>query len=632
MILIKIEFISQQFLIGVVFMAHAEDKLLDLLANNDQPVSGKDLGRILNLSSRTIRNYVKRINVDEKIIQSSRDGYTLIKRDNNRTTDIPNNDKERFSLILKYLINNQQIDVFNFCDSNFISYSTLQRTISYGNQQLGQWDLRIAINHQRLVLIGNEQNKRNFFVHLLYQENLNAFIGGNDLGNIFGQDKVIQVENILDKNLHNFKIDLNTFAYDNLLLYLLLIINRSANHNSKEKEALKIIPCCEFIIKELDSQFNVKIQYSDQAFINSILENNLKQAHTLTQKNSTDDKIEKIINKIEQHYSVNLHKKEFMIPFSLHISKLISRSQKKQIIRNPFTNDFKNKMPFVFDMASYAANLIRKEWNININQDEIAFLAMHLSSAIRQNQDEAMKLSSILIVPDYLDLAANTQKYLETNFPAINLMHIITPNQVQQYDLSNYDVIFNTGYKLHKRDNEININIADYSENNIQTENRLHQLLITKKIKLLKPIINKQFPSQLYWKLPNNKKYNYLNALKIATDEMIKLPGVDKNLYNNLLQREKLSSTAFNNIAVSHPINYTSEQTYAAIVVSKNPIDWLGNKVNIAFIVSIAKQDKATFKELYELIIELLEDNKEQNKLIKCTNMQDFINTLFNGD
>lgn len=632
MILIKIEFINQQFLIGVVFMAHAEDKLLDLLANNDQPVSGKDLGRILNLSSRTIRNYVKRINADEKIIQSSRYGYTLIKRDNNRTTDIPNNDKERFFLILKYLINNQQIDVFNFCDSNFISYSTLQRTISYGNQQLGQWDLRIAINHQRLVLIGNEQNKRNFFVHLLYQENLNAFIGGNDLGNIFGQDKVIQVENILDKNLHNFKIDLNTFAYDNLLLYLLLIINRSANHNSKEKEALKIIPCCEFIIKELDSQFNVKIQYSDQAFINSILENNLKQAHTLTQKNSTDDKIEKIINKIERHYSVNLHKKEFMIPFSLHISKLISRSQKKQIIRNPFTNDFKNKMPFVFDMASYAANLIREEWNININQDEIAFLAMHLSSAIRQNQDEAMKLSSILIVPDYLDLAANTQKYLETNFPAINLMHIITPNQVQQYDLSNYDVIFNTGYKLHKRDNEIYINIADYSENNIQTENRLHQLLITKKIKLLKPIINKQFPSQLYWKLLNNKKYNYLNALKIATDEMIKLPGVDKNLYNNLLQREKLSSTAFNNIAVSHPINYTSEQTYAAIVVSKNPVDWLGNKVNIAFIVSIAKQDKATFKELYELIIELLEDNKEQNKLIKCTNMKDFINTLFNGD
>jgi len=49
-------------------------KLLALLSSANHPVTGKELSSRLNVSDRTIRNYIREINEEKLIIQSSSNG------------------------------------------------------------------------------------------------------------------------------------------------------------------------------------------------------------------------------------------------------------------------------------------------------------------------------------------------------------------------------------------------------------------------------------------------------------------------------------------------------------------------------------------------------------------------------
>jgi len=52
-------------------------KLLALLSSANHPVTGKELSSRLNVSDRTIRNYIREINEEKLIIQSSSNGYWI---------------------------------------------------------------------------------------------------------------------------------------------------------------------------------------------------------------------------------------------------------------------------------------------------------------------------------------------------------------------------------------------------------------------------------------------------------------------------------------------------------------------------------------------------------------------------
>ena len=66
-------------------------KLLALLSSANHPVTGKELSSRLNVSDRTIRNYIREINEEKLIIQSSSNGYRLSTLDStcNQSPTIP---------------------------------------------------------------------------------------------------------------------------------------------------------------------------------------------------------------------------------------------------------------------------------------------------------------------------------------------------------------------------------------------------------------------------------------------------------------------------------------------------------------------------------------------------------------
>lgn len=109
----------------------------------------------------------------------------------------------------------------------------------------------------------------------------------------------------------------------------------------------------------------------------------------------------------------------------------------------------------------------------------------------------------------------------------------------------------------------------------------------------------------------------------------MKLLGiVNKTFYDEILQRESMGPTAFNNVAIIHPMNYDSFQTKVAVVLSKGGIKWDNKIVNMVFMISISKQYKDDFRNIYENLIDFLSNKNTFAQVLNAQSIDEFYKDL----
>ena len=111
-------------------------EMIRFLSVHNRPMSGKELANALEVTPRSIKNYVHEINglYGKSIIASSRNGYELhtnvvssllASLDNQK---IPQTQEERSFYIIKQLVlhHHSGLDLFDLCDTLCVSYSTIK--------------------------------------------------------------------------------------------------------------------------------------------------------------------------------------------------------------------------------------------------------------------------------------------------------------------------------------------------------------------------------------------------------------------------------------------------------------------------------------------------------------------------
>ena len=130
-------------------MKKKQTELLRYLSGQSHPIKSTELANALQISSRSVKNYVSDINFlyNKKIILSSRQGYQLnhqlsyhLLLDENEEK-LPQTGEERAFYIIKSLIlgHTPQLDLFDLCDYLCISYSTLKTVITKMNKSFSAY-------------------------------------------------------------------------------------------------------------------------------------------------------------------------------------------------------------------------------------------------------------------------------------------------------------------------------------------------------------------------------------------------------------------------------------------------------------------------------------------------------------
>lgn len=79
-----------------------------------------------------------------------------------------------------------------------------------------------------------------------------------------------------------------------------------------------------------------------------------------------------------------------------HIAFAIERMRKGMEITNPFSNEIKFLYPQEYEIAKHAKMIIKEKLDIEINDDEIGYITLHIHSAIDHSVSEGMLVAVIV--------------------------------------------------------------------------------------------------------------------------------------------------------------------------------------------------------------------------------------------
>lgn len=624
-------------------------ELLNYLLEQDSPVTSTNLSDILQISIRSVKNYVTEINSfsKTKVILSTKKGYLVDKPSAKKLlskfpNNIPQNYMERAFYIIKQLLieNFASLDLYDLCDILYISYSTLKLDIGKMNKAFSKFNVSFVCEKDMLRIVGEEKSKRKLVSHVLFEEANNNFIDLSILKKNFGTSNVDKISQIISGFFKKYNYYINDFSYMNFILHLIILIDRvkfgkyvvnSENYSIENaNEKLLVNGLC----SEIENSFNIKLSKDEKFEIyillktnaNYSINNNINDLKKLVGPeiiNLTND----IAASINSTYLINLLNDSFLTPFSLHLKSLLIRLKSNTYIKNPMVDNIKKHCPIIYDIAIFISFKINKLFNVEMSEDEIAYLALHVGAEIERQKTNKDKVRCVLLCPEYINMG--TKLYNEILFEFGSQLSIIACVSYE-YELATLDFdLLITTLNLEKTKNYEIIVIPPFSENIDKKKiyNAIDKITSSMRYRILKENFNSYFNEEIFFS--NIEVKDKEELISILSDKMLGLDYVNNDFKRSVLERENASSTAFGNIAIPHSVHMNALKTSIAVVISKKGIKWDYNLVNLVLLIAINEFDKKTFKNLYEAIISLFDNNDIINLTKNCTTFTDFKNLVY---
>lgn len=628
-------------------MRRKQEELINYLYTHNEKVTANILSKALNLSIRTIKSYIAELNMNyPSLISSSNRGYVIDKVKANSLLqykdDIPQDYESRCIYIIKKTLLEKQdyIDIFDLCEELFISYSTLKKDIYKMNTSFANFKITFSSENNKLHVGGSEQNKRKLISHVMSEEVSGNFLNLTLLQESFPDYDLDDACTLIKDICKQHHYYLNDFSCVNFILHVTIMVSRinHGNHIINNNELIQVTnKNDEKIAKELclalEQVFNVFFNSSEILEIYILFKNNANYINDENENVSllvSDEIIQitkNIIKNVDEHFFINLDSDNFITPFMLHLKNLKNRLIKNNLLKNPMLDSIKISCPTIYDISTFIAYQLTLSFHENVNEDEIAFIALHVGTEIERQKKEETKVSCLLLCPEYLNITSTLHKKIMMDFgDQLTIQKSISfENEILG---NNFDLLITTVPVLEST-NYFTVLLPPFPMS--YEKNKILDAIIrienTKKSQILTNNLNFYFNEKLFYSM--NEDISKSAVINELAERMINLGYVEENFKEEIWKRETASSTAFMNIAIPHPMKMSAYKTSIGVVISHKGIDW-GNQhfVNVVFMIAFNKIDNKHFHALYESLVLLFNEPIVISEIKKCKNFNDFKNIV----
>ncbi|MBE6052408.1 MAG: transcription antiterminator [Clostridium sartagoforme] len=635
-----------------------EKQILDSLLNKNRVIKGEELCTGIGVSSRTIRSDIKELNDalkgnGAKIISEKGKGY-LLEISNKKVFEVFLNEfnnsknsiltiRERAEYIIDRLILNEikgidgiiQIDL---ADELFVSLSSLKNDIKLSKNILLGTKLDIIKNSNKgIAIFGKEDDIRKYILKNLKDNKvfLDRFM--EIIKTQLGKDSITKIKESLMNNLKMYNLRLTDIAFNNLLnlIYIMIIRNlnnKIVNYDSNTIESLNKedkIEISKSICNDLEKTLNIKLSIdgvyfitkyiiSSNLIVNEVINNGIKD-------NCLDNKlISGILDEINKLHNIDLSKDSILINFlDNHLSAAINRAKYEIQIENNMLTMIKNKYPFAFELGVLANEIIERNINLSLCEDDIGFLTLHFAAALeRLKGNEVKKKRVILVCTTGVGTSLLLKVKLERRFKDnIDIVDTISCYEFNEGLLNDVDLIISTiPLDINSKKVVFIKNLLDKNELKLIEEYIFESNTTT--INILDV-----FKEDLFIKpIDGDDKYEIIDGI---CDYLINLNYINKKTKEEIIKREKLASTEIGDlVAIPHTMHEGIEKSFIAVAILKKAITWEKEKVQIVFLVGISKKDQIILKSLLEQIYKKILDYDLTLELIKSNGFEDFMKKL----
>ena len=625
-----------------------QNMIMTIMNNQKDWIVGKDLAKLLNVSDRTIRNDIAAINefyADTMIESNIRKGYRIqgekVKRFIEETKkEIPETGEERRWLILKTLVEHNQVNIYQLAGQMCISEFSLENDMNKIRKLLDNYQgLKVIRQSNMLQLSGGEREKRH-----LYEELISYKISGNlwNLNKVaenFMRFDLLKVKELLKDIFEEFHYQMNEVRIPTLLIHVGVILERNfACHFLKEDEeqqgkyGREEYEISRHFFEKIGARLSLQVREAEICEFAIYLEHGKRKGYCEEEQlqGLASDLVQHIIVEIREHFDIDFSEDcEFRLGLEVHTVSLLKRHYANVEIDHTCLEEVKRKYPLIFEMGVWVCKIMEEHLNIIISENEISFIALHLGSAY-ERANLRRKYRCLLICPHnqtVKDLCI--QKIVNRFQDRMEIVGCMSYFEESLIREKNLDLILTTQPVAHALDietTEISMFFAHTDEAAVfQTLNRLDQIRYRNNFQffILNLIREEFFTANMAVEEPE----------KIISDMCDKLYArgyVKENFKEGVLKRERLSPTSFfHGFAIPHNMSH-QETIHSAIstAILKQPVQWGSYEVRFVLLLAITEENRNFLKIFFDWLDDIVSNPEKFARLLEVQDYQSFVNTL----
>lgn len=624
-------------------MNKRQSSIIDILHDQGDWITGKELSKFLNVSDRTIRSDIEKINRDfscDLIIANRRLGYhldevLLLNKGIKPKMIIPQTVHERTIWIIRELLfNDKELNLIELQDRIFVSGYSIENDLKRIKKMVSEYpNLKIVRSKNRIRLEGDESVKRKLYKHLLNNEIQGNFMNLNALSRFWGEFDLLRLADCFDEITSKYKYEIREEIYPIVIIHLGIAVDRIINHNFiNSYEDLNYGDWIEYkLAKELFVAINKLIgsPYVEGEVIGFAGLLRGKREGKDSFYKDTDQIVDSILTKIKKKFDVDLRDdQDLRNGLELHINSLIERLRHDMKVTNIYLREIKRKYPLVFEMAITAGQIIAEKVNREVNENEVAFLALHLGVAYERYISIA-KYRAVAIIPHSGMLSGACIDKIKLHFEdRLQFVKVLRYFEEKQIENLKPDLIITT-IPIHHDLDILTVQVGLFFNN--EDESKIFQALNSlDKIKY-RDTFEKSIKALLREELCffKQKINNREEAIDFLCDQLVTRGLATKEYKEDVLKRERLSSTSFvHGFAVPHAIQETTKESSISTMILDKPIKWGDFEVRLIILLSIQEPDGQLLQIIFEWLTGLVTDAKRLAAMLEAKNYQELLKIM----
>ncbi|MCT3050130.1 BglG family transcription antiterminator [Leuconostoc mesenteroides] len=643
------------------------DLLIYLVDNSDRFVTSEELSTLLSLTPRTIRNYIKILKetlVSQGALLDAKPslGYRLhishpvtfdlfLNKNYELSQWLINEDSNNISDRQKYILNkliieNQKFLIDDLAEKLFVTRTTLSKDLSIIRKVLMPYRISVESKANIGVFItGLERDKRHFILDYFFSHSENSIQHYMKNKSFFKAISFDQITIIVLDECREAGIHLTDFTIQNIVLYIALSVQRlkcgfelQAAPVDINPEIRNVSDVARKIFSCIESGLVLKFPESEVDYLTIQL---MAQGKNINIQNDgpLQRDLDMILQRIELEtdYPVT---KDYALKKNIieHLKPMIVRLEQGIQLKNPLLQEIKtNYLSEFMDTKRYI------KWSpylsqFDINDDEVAYLALHLMAAAEKYKNLNKPRALIICATGY-GSAQLLNNRVEKEFGMyLNIVDIKGYYEVDDTTLSNVNLIISAidlstrVFKVPVIQVSIFLTEADVQKINefLDNEQVRNKYIAAEKKQSINSVLNHfdQFIDQSSFKIwqvsPHRKELLQELTNMLMSNEPTELKH---EFLEQINQREQLSSIVFSDtIAVPHPAMPMSRVPKIAIGIIPNGVRWSDEHSNIqlVFLLSPSYRSNQGLTETTQAIVKFTENIEEERRLVASRNFLEF--------
>lgn len=628
-----------------------QSKILELLLNNVQGLTGTKLAEYLEVSSRTVRNEISEINriwENGSIVKSSRQrGYFIETVDIESVRDYFLSEKhgrseiavsDRGWMILGMVLKTGQADIFDIGDKLALSEPAVYKEFSRFQKKLMseyQSEL-IRMSGNRLRINEDEAKLRQTLFRIIKNETQNrvhnySWFLRTFLYDDFDEEEYGWMEKLVKEYFDSRFIQISDDGlYMAVSAVYITIVRNYQNHSAPAAKAT------ESGNKVLTGFFDyltaqgIKLEDGDIRILEGLL-----HSFKMTSDMSSESEIgtlsvqilEDFCHDVMEKYHFDLwQSKEFYDNILIHIEYMMRRLETGYEVKNPILNDVKKQYPYAYEISMLMASIIYRYKNCYIQDDEISFIAIFVEHFLENiNQ----KLKAVIISAARFSINSIVSSWIQTNFQNQIEVETLLP----KHNLEKYLKEHRVDLIISIMDTYVHPSVATFRMDGIPNQYTLtamnalvHRIRMNYRFReMIKVYFNERF-IRIY-----REKTEFEQVIRDLSQELKEEDCIFdvREFTEDVLQREVNYPTFIGDwFMLPHPLVTFAKKTAIGAAVLKHPLRMQEKEVQLIFLLAMERKHNEQLGVLFELFRHIAGERSAIRRLTAVETAEEFADEL----